>query len=81
MVMALWARGGSRGIDAVFQIHGDAIRRAAREAAEAHGLPHVWLNDHVRVFVAPNTPTVEFFEVPGLRVRMVSLEYLFHMAA
>jgi len=81
MVMALRARGGSRDIDAVFAKEAEAIAAAAREVAEAHGLSVVWLNDHVRVFVAPDAPTVDFFEVPGLRVRMVRLDYLFYMKA
>jgi predicted nucleotidyltransferase len=46
-----------------------------------HGLPLAWLNDHVRVFVAPDAPTIDFFDVPGLRVRMVRLDYLFSMKA
>jgi hypothetical protein len=81
MVMALNARGGSADIDAVFLREADAIRQAAREVAEAHGLPAMWLNDHVRHFVAPDAPTVAFFEVSGLRVRMVRLDYLFYMKA
>jgi predicted nucleotidyltransferase len=72
MVMALNARGGSRDIDAVFVKEATAIVEAARD---------VWLNDHVRVFVAPDAPTVDFFDVPGLRVRMVRLDYLFYMKA
>jgi predicted nucleotidyltransferase len=81
MVMALKVRGGSGDIDAVFVREAEAIRQAAREVAEANGLPAIWLNDHVHVFVAPDAPTVEFFEVPGLRVRMVRLDYLFYMKA
>ena len=81
MVMALNARGGSRDIDAVFTREAAAIVEAARDVARAHGLPVVWLNDHVRVFVAPDAPTVDFFDVPGLRVRMVRLDYLFYMKA
>jgi predicted nucleotidyltransferase len=81
MVMALHARGGSNDIDAVFTHHAEAIRLAAREVAEKHGLPAIWLNDHVGVFVSPDAPTVEFFEVPGLRVRRVRLDYLFYMKA
>lgn len=81
MVMALRARGGSRDIDAVFAKEAEAIIEAAHAVATAHGLPVAWLNDHVRVFVAPDAPTIEFFEVPGLRVRMVRLDYLFSMKA
>jgi len=81
MVMALHARGGSNDIDAVFTHEAEAIRLAAREVAETHGLPAIWLNDHVGVFVSPDAPTVELFEVPGLRVRMVRLDYLFYMKA
>ena len=81
MVMALNARGGSRDIDAVFTREAAAIVEAAHDVARAHGLPVVWLNDHVRVFVAPDAPTVDFFDVPGLRVRMVRLDYLFYMKA
>lgn len=81
MAMALNARGGSRDIDAVFVQEAEAIRQAARDVAEAHGLPAIWLNDHVRQFVAPDAPTVALFEVPGLRVRMVRLDYLFYMKA
>ena len=81
MVMALNARGGSRDIDAVFVKEATAIVEAARDVARAHGLPVVWLNDHVRMFVAPDAPTVDFFDVPGLRVRMVRLDYLFYMKA
>lgn len=81
MVMALHARGGSSDIDAVFAKEAEAVREAAREVAEINGLPAVWLNDHVREFVARDAPTVELFEVPGLRVRMVRLDYLFYMKA
>ena len=81
MVMALRARGGSRDIDARFSKEPEAIRKAAQLVAEAHGLPAIWLNDHVRDYIADDAPTVELFEVPGLRVRMVSLEYLFYMKA
>jgi predicted nucleotidyltransferase len=81
MVMALNARGGSRDIDAVFVKEATAIVEAAHDVARAHGLPVVWLNDHVHVFVAPDAPTVAFFDVPGLRVRMVRLDYLFYMKA
>lgn len=81
MVMALQARGGSRDIDAVFAKEAEAIIEAARDVATAHGLPAAWLNDHVRVFVAPDAPTVDLFDVPGLRVRMVRLDYLFSMKA
>lgn len=42
MVMALRARGGSRDIDAVFVKEAEAIGEAAREVAEAHGLPAEW---------------------------------------
>ena len=81
MVMALHARGGSRDIDAVFRKEADAIREAVPHVAEANGLAATWLNDHVRVFIAADAPTVELFEVPGLRVRMVRLDYLFYMKA
>jgi predicted nucleotidyltransferase len=81
MVMALHARGGSRDIDAVFAKEAEAIAEAAREVANTHGLPVAWLNDHVRVFVASDAPTVDLFEVPGLCVRMVRLDYLFYMKA
>ena len=81
MVMALGARGGSLDIDAVFTAEADAIRQAAREVADSVGLPPAWLNDHVRAFVDPDAPTVELFDVPGLRVRMVRLDYLFYMKA
>lgn len=81
MVMALHARGGSRDVDAIFAKEADAIREAVRQVAESNGLPAIWLNDHVSVFVAANAPTVEFFEVPGLRVRMIRLDYLFYMKA
>ena len=81
MVMALHARGGSRDIDAVFVKEAQAIAEAAGDVARAHGLPVVWLNDRVRAFVAPDAPTVDFFDVPGLRVRMVRLDYLFSMKA
>jgi predicted nucleotidyltransferase len=81
MVLALQARGGSRDIDAVFTTEAEAIREAAREVADDNGLPVAWLNDHVRVFVAPDAPTVNLFDVPGLLVRMVRLDYLFYMKA
>jgi len=64
-----------------FTHEAEAIRQAAREVADTHGLPAIWLNDHVSVFVAQDAPTAEFFEVPGLRVRMVRLDYLFYMKA
>ncbi len=81
MVMTLHARGGSRDIDAVFTREPEAVREAAAAVAAARGLPVVWLNDHVKEFVAPDAPTVALFEVPGLRVRTVRLDYLFYMKA
>jgi predicted nucleotidyltransferase len=81
MVLALNARGSSGDIDAVFTREAEAIREAAAEVAEAEGLPAIWLNEHVQVFVAPDAPTVDLFELPGLRVRMVRLDYLFYMKA
>jgi predicted nucleotidyltransferase len=81
MVMVLRVRGGSRDIDAVFAKEAESIREAVRDVAEANGLPAIWLNDHVHAFVSPDAPTVELFEVPGLRVRMVRLDYLFYMKA
>lgn len=81
MVLALRAREGSRDIDAVFVKEAEAIAEAAREVAGVHGLPAAWLNDHVRVFVARDAPTVDLFEEPGLRVRMVRLDYLFYLKA
>ena len=74
MVMALHARGGSRDIDAVFATEADAIREAVGHVAAANGLPAFWLNDHERVFIAADAPTVELFEAPGLGVRMVRLD-------
>ena len=44
-------------------------------------MPATWLNDHVKAYVADDAPTKELFVVPGLRVRMVTLEYLFYMKA
>ena len=81
MVLSLHARGGSRDIDAVFTREPEAIREAAAAVADARGLPTVWLNDHVKEFVAPDAPTVDLLEIPGLRVRMVALDYLFYMKA
>jgi hypothetical protein len=65
----------------VFVKEAEAIAEAAREVAGVHGLPAAWLNDHVRVFVARDAPTVDLFEEPGLRVRMVRLDYLFYLKA
>ena len=81
MVMALKTRGGSSDIDAVFGLEAEALRQAVREVADANGLPSTWLNDHVRIFVAADAPTVDLFAVPGLMVRMVRLDYLFYMQA
>lgn len=81
MVLALHARGGSRDIDAVFTREPEAIREAAAAVAEARGLPMTWLNDHVKAFIAPDAPKVDLFEMPGLRVRMVALDYLFYLKA
>lgn len=81
MVLALNSRGGSRDIDARFAKEAEAIREAARAVAGSHGLPPNWLNDHVREYIAEDAPAVDLFEVPGLRVRMVALDYLFYMKA
>ena len=81
LVMVLRSRSGSRDIDARFTKEAEAIREAARAVAQSHGLPANWLNDHVSPYIAEDAPTVELFETPGLRVRMVSLEYLFYLKA
>jgi len=71
----------SRDIDARFDNNGEAIRLAVAEVARKHGLAPNWLNDQVKVFVAPNAPTEPLWDFPGLTVRRVSFEYLFYMKA
>jgi predicted nucleotidyltransferase len=71
----------SRDIDACFISQGNAIRAAVLEVAQRNGLAPDWLNDHVKVFVAPTAPTELLWDLPGLTVRRVSFEYLFYMKA
>ena len=64
MVMTLHARGGSRDIDAVF-VRARGVARQPRESRRPRPAGRLAQRPR-RGFVAPDAPTVDLFDVPGL---------------
>jgi hypothetical protein len=80
MILAFNARAATRDIDAVFA-PGDAVRTAADEVAQQHGLPRSWLNNQASSYLSLSAAEgkVPAFEAGGLRVYALAPQQLLAM--
>lgn len=81
MLLAIQNREMTKDIDAYFGSNPSIIRKAARKIAIQENLPDDWINDGVKGFFYGNPPQSLWAEFPGLKIYMVSPEYLFAMKA
>ncbi|MCL2088985.1 MAG: DUF6036 family nucleotidyltransferase [Oscillospiraceae bacterium] len=72
------ARDMTKDIDALYEPK-TLINQIASKIAEEKNLPPDWLNDSVKGFVTENVSTEEFMTFDGLKVTVVSPEYLLAM--
>ena len=81
MFLVVRNRETTKDINAYFSAEPQAIRDAARVVARHQGLPENWLNDSVKGFFYREPPVTKWAEYPGLRVFMVSPEYVLALKA
>jgi len=72
------ARDMTKDIDALYEPK-ELINQLAVQIAAEKDLPDDWLNDSVKGFVSENAPTEDFLIMDGLKVTVVSPEYLLAM--
>ena len=78
MCLAHSARDMTKDVDALYEPK-EEIRRLVKKIAEQEGLPEDWLNDGVKGFVTEGAPTDEFMVLDGLKITVVTPEYLLSM--
>ena len=80
MILAFNARAATRDIDAVFAPD-DAVRTAADDVAQEHGLPRSWLNNQASSYLSLSAAEgkVPAFEAGGLRVYALAPQQLLAM--
>jgi hypothetical protein len=81
MFLVVRTRETTKDVDAYFSAEPQAHRDAARVVAQQEGLPEDWLNDSVKGFFYQAPPVTTWAEYPGLRVFMVSPEYVLALKA
>ena len=79
MCLVYDARPSTKDVDAIFH-PAKEIRQAAEMVARKRGLPHDWLNDAVKGFLAEH-PKKVFMDLPALRVYVPAPDYLLAMKA
>ena len=72
------ARYMTKDIDAIYEPK-SVINQLVIQIAEEQGLPHNWLNDSVKGFVAENAPRENYLSLPCLKISTVSADYLLAM--
>ena len=72
------ARDMTKDIDALYEPK-DLINKLSAIIAGENNLPEDWLNDSVKGFVGSNAPVDEFIDFDGLKITVVSPEYLLAM--
>ena len=72
------ARDMTKDVDALYEPK-EEINRMVKKIAEQEGLPEDWLNDSVKGFVTAGAPIDEFMILNGLKVTVVTPEYLLSM--
>jgi hypothetical protein len=81
MMLAYDARTSTKDVDAVVRPRDPALR-LAKVVGEELGLPHDWLNDQVRTFLAPSEQLGKLpIDIPGLHVTAPTAGYLLAMKA
>ena len=72
------ARDMTKDIDALYEPK-ELINQFVTQIAEDESLPADWLNDSVKGFVVENAPAEDFMTFDGLKITVVSPEYLLAM--
>ena len=72
------ARDMTKDVDALYEPKSE-INRLVKKIAEQEGLPEDWLNDSVKGFVTENAPSEDFMVLDGLKITVVTPEYLLAM--
>jgi len=72
------ARDMTKDVDALYEPKGE-INRLVKKIAEQEDLPEDWLNDSVKGFVTENAPVNDFMVMDGLKITVVTPEYLLSM--
>ncbi|MCL1848083.1 MAG: DUF6036 family nucleotidyltransferase [Clostridiales bacterium] len=72
------ARDMTKDIDALYEPKNE-INRLVKIIAAQEGLPEDWLNDSVKGFITEGAPTDAFLSLEGLKITVVSPEYLLSM--
>ena len=72
------ARDMTKDVDALYEPKSE-INRLVKLIAEQEGLPEDWLNDGVKGFIVANAPSEEFITLDGLKISVVTPEYLLAM--
>jgi len=72
------ARDMTKDVDALYEPKAE-INLLVKKIAEQEGLPEDWLNDGVKGFVIANAPTEGFMVLDGLKITVVTPEYLLAM--
>lgn len=81
MMLAYDARAMTKDVDAVIRPSREGLALAARVGREL-GLPENWLNDDVKMFLAPVGQTRSLpFELPGIMLTAPTANYLLAMKA
>ncbi len=81
MMLAYDARTTTKDVDAVLRPRDPALRLAGQVGDEL-GLPHDWLNDQVRTFLAASEQLRQLpIDIPGLHVTAPTAGYLLAMKA
>jgi hypothetical protein len=78
MCLAHAARDMTKDVDALYEPK-DMINQLATRIAAERDLPGDWLNDSVKGFVVSGAPAEDFMSLDGLKVTVVSPEYLLAM--
>lgn len=80
MAMVFDSRRTTRDVDATFRGESDALREAASQVAQRHGLAPSWINANAAMFMStePDEAASEV-TLPGLRITVASPEHLIAM--
>jgi len=72
------ARDMTKDVDALYEPKTE-VNALAKKIAKQEGLPEDWLNDSVKGFITEGAPIDEFMVLEGLKITVVTPEYLLAM--